>query len=174
MAFTEIYDRYAPLIYQKVEKILRDEAASKDLVQEVFIHLWEKGSGLDIQSNLGGYLYIAARSRVFQLIRRGKVRSDYLASLSQFASEVSMETLELLDERELGRILQQEISRLPEKMRQIFEMSRIQNLSHAEIAASLGLSPETVKKQVHNALKVLRGKLGSYGPAGWLILTLMR
>ncbi|MNL44326.1 RNA polymerase sigma factor [compost metagenome] len=85
-----------------------------------------------------------------------------------------MDTLNELDERELTRLLQQEIDKLPAKMRQVFEMSRNQHLSHAEIAQQLGISDQTVKKQVNNALKILRSKVNTYAPAGWMIIELLK
>ena len=173
-AFSEIYKRYSVILYYKVNKMLRDEEAAKDLIQDLFISIWDNPHSINEESNLGGYLYVIARNNVLQLIRKEKVKNDYLASIAQFASEVSMDTLEELDERDLSRILTEEIAKLPTKMKRVFEMSRTQNLSHAEIAKQLGISDQTVKKQVNNALKILRSKLKSYAPLGWIILELLK
>lgn len=173
-AFAEIYNRYAVLMFYKVNQMLRDEEPSKDLVQDLFVALWDKPELIEENNNLAGYLYIGARNRVLKFIQRNKLKNDHIASLAKYASEISLETIQDIDERELKIIVQREIDNLPPKMRVIFEMSRKDNLSHAEIAGKLGLSDHTVKKQVNNALKILRSKLSVYAPLGLIIIELSK
>jgi RNA polymerase sigma-70 factor (family 1) len=173
-AFAEVYNRYAVLMFYKVNQMLRDEEAAKDLVQDLFVGLWDKSGLVQEHNNLSGYLYVGARNRVLRFIQRNKLQNDHLIALASYASELSMETIQDIDERELKRIVQQEIDNLPPKMKVIFEMSRKDNLSHAEIAGKLGLSDQTVKKQVNNALKILRTKLSAYAPLSLIILELSK
>lgn len=173
-AFAEIYNRYAVLMFYKVNQMLRDEEPSKDLVQDLFVALWDKPELIQEDNNLAGYLYIGARNRVLKFIQRNKLKNDHIASLAKYASEISLETIQDIDERELKIIVQREIDNLPPKMKLIFEMSRKDNLSHAEIADKLGLSDQTVKKQVNNALKILRSKLALYAPFGLIIIELSK
>lgn len=173
-AFAEIYNRYAVLMFYKVNQMLRDEEPSKDLVQDLFVALWDKPELIEENNNLAGYLYIGARNRVLKFIQRNKLKNDHIVSLAKYASEISLETIQDIDERELKIIVQREIDNLPPKMRVIFEMSRKDNLSHAEIAGKLGLSDHTVKKQVNNALKILRSKLSIYAPLGLIIIELSK
>lgn len=173
-AFAEIYNRYAVLMFYKVNQMLRDEEPSKDLVQDLFVALWDKPELIQENNNLSGYLYIGARNRVLKFIQRNKLKNDHISSLAKYASEISLETIQDIDERELKVIVQREIDNLPPKMRVIFEMSRKDNLSHAEIAGKLGLSDQTVKKQVNNALKILRSKLSVYAPFGLIIIELSK
>ena len=173
-AFAEIYNRYAVLMFYKVNQMLRDEEPSKDLVQDLFVALWGKPELIQEDNNLAGYLYIGARNRVLKFIQRNKLKNDHIASLAKYASEISLETIQDIDERELKIIVQREIDNLPAKMKLIFEMSRKDNLSHAEIAGKLGLSDQTVKKQVNNALKILRSKLSIYAPIGLIIIELSK
>ena len=161
-AFTEIYSRYALILFRQADKMLHDREASKDLVQELFITLWNNADQLKEELNLAGYLYIAVRNRVFKLIEKGKVRNDYLNSIARYATELSTETTDQLEEKDLQLMLQREIDLLPLRMKEVFELSRKQNLSYAEIALQLGISDKTVKKQINKALKVLRSKLGAF------------
>lgn len=172
-AFTEIYDRYWSLMYAHAYKMIREREEAKDLIQELFSSLWLKGEGLKEDTNLPGYLYTGARNRVFNLMDKHRVRHDYFNAIAKFASEESSATLEALDERDLINAVEREIALLPPKMREIFELSRKQNLSHKEIAEQLGLSEQTVKKQVQNALKVLKPRLKDAG-AGIAILLFFR
>lgn len=173
-AFTEIYKRYAVIIFYKINQMLRDQQASEDLLQDLFTQLWTKPELIRNDSNLGGYLFICARNSVLKVLHKGKLKSNYLTSLAQYATEVSLDTLNELDERELTIRLNQGIANLPEKMRIVFELSRNENLSHAEIAQKLDISEQTVNKQVSNALKILRTKMTGYAPIGLLIIALSK
>ncbi|SUJ27375.1 RNA polymerase sigma factor [Sphingobacterium spiritivorum] len=139
-AYTEIYSRYAMMIYYKVNQMLRDEESARDLVQDIFTSLWDKKEIIQHGDNLPGYLYIAAKRRVFKLIEKGKVRANYLSSIADYFLYSSNNMSELLDERELMAIIVEEISKLPKKMRAVFELSRMENLTHHEIAIKLGIS----------------------------------
>lgn len=171
-AFTEIYNRYSiPVLYQ-INQMLRDRESSRDLLQDLFVALWNKPENIKADANLRAYLYVAARNRVFDLIEKGKVRNDYLSAVAGYASEVSLDTLNELDERELSRNIQKEIDALPPKMKEVFELSRKENLSHLEIAEKLGISDKTVKKQINKALHVLRDKVGPYTATGLIVMSL--
>ncbi|KIO74608.1 RNA polymerase sigma 70 [Pedobacter lusitanus] len=168
-AFTEIYDRYWKVMYLHVFRMLRDEEEAKDVIQELFSTFWLKKETIQ-STNISGYLYVAARNKVLNLVQQNKVRSDYLTSLGSFSHEMSNVTLDQLDEKDLANALEREIAKLPDKMRIIFELSRKENLSHKEIALKLGLSDKTVKKQISNALKLIRSNLGVAGASIlWLI-----
>ncbi|SEO33558.1 RNA polymerase sigma-70 factor, ECF subfamily [Mucilaginibacter gossypiicola] len=172
LAYTEIYRRYWRLMYAHIYKMLRDEEDSKDILQELFSTLWTKANKIPAQGNLAGYLYVSARNMVLNHIRQQKFRDEYLGSLAQFASEASVDTLHYLEERDLLAAIEREIEALPPKMRQVFEMSRKQNLTHKEIAESLGTSEETVKKQIHKSLKRLRVNLKDPDRAVTLLMLL--
>ncbi|SMC67831.1 RNA polymerase sigma factor [Pedobacter africanus] len=172
-AFTEIYDRHWKLIYVHVYKMLRDEEDAKDIVQEVFGNLWIRAESIKNNTNIAGLLYTAARNKVFDLIERNKVRSDYIGEIASFISGTGNDQVDTIDEKRIIEILEREIQKLPPKMREIFELSRKENLSHKEIAAKLNISEQTVKKQVQNALKAIKPKLNDMG-IGIAILLLMR
>jgi RNA polymerase sigma-70 factor (family 1) len=159
-AFAEIYERYWKLMYFHALKMLGDEDDAKDLVQELFAAVWIRRLDISFNTNLSGYLYITIRNKIINLVQQKKVRRDYASSLALFAEEMSNETVEQLDEKELLHIVEKEIENLPVKMRQVFELSRKEFLSHKEIASQLNISDKTVKKQIGYAIKAIRLKLG--------------
>lgn len=173
VAFTEIYNRHWKLIYAHVYKMLRDEDDAKDVVQEVFGNLWIKAAAIKSTINISGLLYTAARNKVFDLIEKNKVRSDYIGEIASFISDPANEKIDTIDEKRIIEILEREIQKLPPKMKEIFELSRKENLSHKEIAAKLNISEQTVKKQVQNALKAIKPKLNDLG-VSIAILMLLR
>lgn len=160
-AFEEIYERFNGLLYIYACKLVSDREDARDIVQEIFVYLWSNPN-IKIKSQLSAYLYTAVRYKVFDWLDKNKSKSNYLLSLESFIEQGNCITDDYIREREFASIIEKEVSLLPPKMRQIFEMSRQQNLSQKEIAELLHLSDKTVKKQMSNALKVLRLKLTSF------------
>lgn len=171
-AFAQIYERYWRVIYSHVYKMLQDEEEAKDVIQEVFSEIWIKRE--QHYSNLAGYLYVSARHKVINLVRKTKFHSAYLDSLSRFASEISTATLEQLDEKDLAAAIEREIQGLPPRMKEIFELSRKENLSYKEIAGRLGISDKTVKKQMHKSLQQIRLNLKDSGAVAIVLLAWIR
>lgn len=158
IAFTEIYNRYWAEMYYHTFRMLRDEDSSKDVVQDVFSTLWLKSASLNVSTKLSGHLYISVRNKVLNLVAQNKVRNDYLSSVATFITE-STSDASIFDEQQILDIVEAEIQKLPPRMKEIFELSRKDNLSHKEIAKKLNLSDQTVKKQVQNALKIIKNRL---------------
>jgi RNA polymerase sigma factor (sigma-70 family) len=136
IAFTEIYNRYWAEMYYHTFRMLKDEDSSKDVVQDVFSTLWLKSSSVNVNTKLSGHLYISVRNKVLNLVAQNKVRNDYLSSVASFITHTTNDSL-LFDEREILEIVEAEIRNLPPRMREIFELSRKDNLSHKEIAEML-------------------------------------
>jgi RNA polymerase sigma-70 factor (ECF subfamily) len=158
-AFAEIYKRYWTVMYMHALKMIRNEDDARDIVQEVFTSLWIKRQSISSDANLAGFLFISTKNRVLDLIARNRVRFDYLDSLAAFAEAHSSQTLERLEEKEIMEALNKEIALLPLKMKQIFEMRIHQHYTYQEIADELDISDKTVKKQISNAIKIIRPKL---------------
>ncbi|KLT67110.1 RNA polymerase sigma factor [Pedobacter sp. BMA] len=163
-AYTEIYDRYFYLMFTFAYKKLRDEELAKDFVQELFITLWNKRESLSERGKLSSYLYISIRSRILDHFAHQKVESKYLDFLKSYQIKTNEQTDHLIREKELGKYIDKEIQRLPRKMRQVFELSRKENLSHTEIAKRLEITENNVSQHLSNALKIFRIKLGNIFP----------
>jgi len=159
IAYKEIYERYFDVLYIHAYKKLQDDAEAQDIVQEVFSILWHKRKEIALQKNLSGYLYTSIRNRIFNYFSHKKVESTYIQSFRSFCLSYENFTDHLVREKELAKIIEMEIQILPPKMREVFELSRKYHLSHQEIAERLNISVKTVKRQVSNALLILRTKL---------------
>ncbi|PTT03873.1 RNA polymerase subunit sigma-70 [Pedobacter sp. HMWF019] len=160
VAFTEIYNRYKYLLYLHAYKRIRNADEAEDLVHDLFAVLWNNRENFVLKTHLSGYLYTSVRNRIFKLLSHKDIESVYLSSFFEAGERAVNVTDHLVRENQLLTQIEKEIASLPVKMRQIFEMSRKQHLSHKEIADQLHLSEQTVSKQVTNALKILRTKLG--------------
>jgi len=167
-AFAKIYDRYFGVLYLHAYHRLRDKDEAKDLVQELFSHLWSHRENLTPASNFSSYLYTSVRNRVLNIIAHRSVEGKFLSSLPAVDIAAVAETDHLARERQLAMIIEKEIQSLPPKMRQVFELSRKANLSYKEIAARLALSEQSVRSHVKGALRLLRTRLGL-----WLYIGLL-
>ncbi|MGV3556638.1 RNA polymerase sigma factor [Larkinella arboricola] len=158
-AFAELYNRYKGVLYLHAYRMLGDEDEAKDILQELFTTLWVRRKELISISTVSSYLYQSVRNRVMDVIAHKKAEEKYIDSLSQFIASGEYMTDQKVRENELRSIIESEVARLPTKMKEIFELSRKENLSYREIADELNISDKTVKKQVNNALKILRQRI---------------
>lgn len=157
VAFEQVYNRYWPKLYLHAYKILRDRQGSEDIVQEVLVQLWSKRHTQQIDS-LSAYLYTAVRFQVFTAIRKGKVRESFFTEIGEILTDNSAESDMLV--ADIHKKLEECIAELPEKCREIFSLSRIEQLSTKEIAAKLGISPKTVENQLTIAFRKLKISMG--------------
>lgn len=161
-AYTEIYKRFTAILYSHAYAKLQDREEARDVIQELFTVLWVKREDIAIETNLPGYLYCAVRNRVLNAISHRRVESSYFSQLQVSIHEYESVTDHRVREKELSQLIEKEIAGLPLKMREVFELSRKNNLSRKEIATQLNLSEKTVKNQINNALKVLRVKMNDF------------
>jgi RNA polymerase sigma-70 factor (ECF subfamily) len=162
VAYTEIFERYKVILYKHAYRLLGDEDESNDVIQDLFLTLWQKRTELNFKISLSSYLYSAVRNRIFDIITHQKVAAKYLASIKAFVEQGDYITDNHIRTKELSLIIEREIAALPPKMREIFELSRDERLSYKDIGQMLGISDGTVKQQVYNAVKILKLKINSY------------
>lgn len=156
-AFDEIYRRYWSAMFHSAYNILKEREACLDIVQELFIWLWEHRISLNVVS-LKPYLMVAVKFKVANYIQRGKVRMSFFDKLKQID-----EPYELVEDsfevKEMMEIINHFTNQLPDKCREIFLLSRQENLSNKEIAERLNISVKTVENQMTIALKKMRSSL---------------
>lgn len=167
-AYIEIYDRYKGPLQQYAYKKLGDMDEVEDILQELFIHIWNKREGFTLTTSLSGYLFTAVRHRIFNLYYKKQRETTYLNSLQEFIDREESTTELIVREKEFSLIIEKEISALPPRMKEVFLMSRNEGLTHKQIADRLGTSEQTVSTQIRNSLKILRARLGSL--FAWFLL----
>jgi RNA polymerase sigma-70 factor (family 1) len=151
---------YAPLCGYAARLTDGDLDAAEDLVQQVFVKLWEQRARLDIAWSLKGYLYKTVHNSALNRLRSVKTHSKYLDfNAAQLENE---QTPPDYPARELAERLQQALGKLPPQCRHVFELSRFEDLKYREIADQLGISIKTVEAQMGKALRILRLQLADY------------
>lgn len=158
-AFATLYERYKGVLFLHARRLLEDEDEAKDALQELFTKFWIKRREIELRSSLSAYLYAALRNQILAAFCHKKVAERYIDSLQHFLDEGQCMTDDWIREKELREQIEKEIALLPAKMRKVFELSRNVNLTYKEIAFELDISDKTVKKQVNNALRILKHKI---------------
>jgi RNA polymerase sigma-70 factor (family 1) len=159
-AFAEIYDRYWEELLRSAYRILRDKEACMDVLQEVFVWYWTHRENLVLNS-VKAYLLIAVKYQIANYLRKAKVRLQYIKNIELLGVEKMFEE-DLLEIKEFKAMLEHFTAELPERCREVFNLSRNQHLTNKEIATKLGISEKTVEMQITIALKRLRLRLDSY------------
>ena len=161
-AFTAIYERYWKSLFREAMNVIRSQKEAEDCVQEVFVSLWNRRQALSI-TTLRAYLHTAVRYQCIDRIEKNMIRGGYLEDFTTYleANQTMPSIEEELYARELAANIDQVMDKMPDKMREVFRLSRQEQLTHREIATRLQISEETVKKQIYLALKFLKSNLGN-------------
>ncbi|MCL4641077.1 MAG: RNA polymerase sigma-70 factor [Pseudosphingobacterium sp.] len=162
--FENVFKQHFNSLHAYAFTILKDAVAAEEIVQSLFLKLWEKRENLDIRSSLKSYLYRATYNDCMNTIKHWQVKQrhqDHITYINDFTYE---HTANQLHENELKRELQKALNVLPEKCRTVFQMSRFEELKYQEIADRLEISIKTVENQMGKALKILRTELADYLP----------
>ncbi len=151
------FERYYKVQYKSFFlmacKYLKDSAQAAEIVNDVFMKIWEDGVTIRVDSSLKSYIYKAIINRCINVLNKNKRILSYQTDLNNLQDE-SYE-LRQIEENELMIKLYAAIEQLPDKCRQVFEMSRFEELKQQEIAEKLGISIKTVKNHITIALKQL-------------------
>ncbi len=159
-AFTMLYRRHWEEMFVVAAKALRDKTDAADVIQDVFLSLWNRRHELEIEGSLTNYLHTAVRYKAIHHIEKNVTRRDYLAVLADVSVNWLPPNAEVdLQLEELQKALSTVVTRMPPKMQQVYILSRQQQLSHKEIAEQLSVSVETVKKHIQHALQLIKAAL---------------
>ena len=161
-AFDTIYTRHWYALYQSAYGIFRDGQACMDIVQDVFVWLWEKRTEVQVQTSLAAYLRAAVKFKIANYIRSDKVRQVFFEDALRIAAHPITASANDIEIRELKSIIRHVTDNLPDKCREIYQLSRNGHLSNQEIAERLGISVKTVEGQMTIALRRIRTAVEQY------------
>jgi RNA polymerase sigma-70 factor, ECF subfamily len=165
-SYEALYKEYYVFLCLLAEHIVRNHADAEEIVSDVFVKLWNIRGKIDITTSIKAYLVRAVHNTSLNYIERAGISYSHTDSLSN--SELKLLAWESdyplgrLFEKEITKILEQGISELPNACRQVFLLSRDEDMTYNDIADKLGISVNTVKAQIKNALARLRITLKDY------------
>ncbi|MEO1450594.1 MAG: RNA polymerase sigma-70 factor [Bacteroidota bacterium] len=159
-AFEQVFHRYYALLGRFAMSYLSDPEEARDLVQQVFVKVWEQRGRLPEDVQLRSYLYTAVRNACYNALEHKKVRQRHQAWVMERPTPLAHMPDEISEARELEQRIEAAVAALPERCQQAFLLSREEGLSYKDIALRMGISPKTVEVQMGKALKLLRQALG--------------
>lgn len=158
-AFKILYERHWHALWSYARHAMADPDDAEDIVQELFMTLWEKREDLHINTSLKAYLYRATLNKVIDRTDRTKYRFSYLEDLKRTYDQGHYTIDGELFEKELIGRFEACVGKMPPKMRKIFTLSRTHLLTHQQISDYLNISRENVNRQIKNALILLKKSL---------------
>ncbi len=155
-AFRSLYDRYSWRIYYLSKKYLHSDEEAEELVQTVFMNLWEHRASLDENMPVRSYIYKSAVNYVCNHLKKKAIRSRFIELAMKRNTIQSNGTYEQVFFHDLESTVNFVVEKLPPQQQKIFELSRNKGLTHEEIAGMLHLSERTVKNHIYRALKFIK------------------
>jgi len=155
-AFTMLFDFYYQSLGTYIYKVTESREATEEIVQEVFIKIWERRSTLGSINNFKGYLFILSKNKTLDHLRKAaETRTSHL-SLINNSTEGSYVIDSIPSIEEYSLIIEEVVSKLPAQQQRVYHLSRHEKLKYDEIAFQMGISKETVKKHMQLALSFLK------------------
>lgn len=169
-----VFEQVFRLHYQRLcnyaAGIVADTDEAEEVVQQLFVNVWEKRMTLEITLSLKSYLYRAVHNACLNKLKQQKVRKLYADEHIKNSDEAYEHTSQTIVKTELEKQIHTAINTLPEQCRMVFKLSRFEEMKYAEIATHLGISVKTVENHMGKALRIMREQLKDYLP---MIIVLM-
>ena len=150
---------FYPVLASYCNKYVKDEECARDIIQDIFLHVWENRDKIDFSTPLHSYLLRLAHNRCINYLQRTKVERKYLEMASMQTMEMEMQYDNIFNQLAAETMqdqIERAVERLPDQCRIIFLKSRFEGMTHRDIANKLGISVRTVETQIYRALKVLK------------------
>ncbi|WP_321997544.1 RNA polymerase sigma-70 factor [Draconibacterium orientale] len=159
-AFEKLFKLYYGYLCNFATKIIADDVAAEEIVQDFFVKFWERRTDLSVESSLKNYLFRSVKNLCLNYIKHNNIKLQHAQKVIA-ESETSNFNNDYI-EVDLAADIAKSIEELPEKRREIFRLSREEGLKYREIAEKLNISIKTVEAQMSLAIKSLRDKLKKY------------
>ena len=169
-AFNDLFQIYGNRIFRFAVGYLKSEHDAEELVQDVFMKIWEKRSELKENLSFKSYIFTIA----FNIIRKHFVKKALTAKYfeQQVIEDADLSTIQNIDFQSTKKAIDHLVNQLPARRKEVFIKSRFEGLTTKEIADELGTSPKTVENQLGEALRFIREYLGKEDLAGILLFML--
>jgi RNA polymerase sigma-70 factor, ECF subfamily len=161
-AFETVFRAYYQSLCLFSFRYLKRTDLAEEIVQDIFVNIWDKRSSLQLETSLKSYLYRAVHNNSLKYIQHQKVVEKHADHLTHRKEQSFSEPQNNLQVEEVTKLQNNSYNSMPQKTREIFELSRNEGLKYAEIAEKLEISVKTVEAHMGSALKVLRENLKDY------------
>lgn len=169
-AFDVLFRKYTERVYAFILGITRQQFASEEITQIVFLKVWENRLRIDEHFSFKSFLFSVTYHEIISWLRKEKSEQRKIRNFVSSVNYLSKETEVKIEFRDMVDLTNQLIESFPEKRREIFKLSREHGLSNKEIAQELNISVKTVEGHMTVALKILREKIGKISFSGYLFI----
>lgn len=158
-AYRRLFDRYYDLFYSTALMYLKVHETAEDLVQHIFLRIWERRETLAADENPEGYLYILARNEILSVLRKRSLDTRFIEFVGELFADEKDSPEEVLIVKQNREKLEQAIQQLPPQIQQAYRLSKENGLSYKETATAMNLSLNTVRGYISAALQALRATM---------------
>ena len=161
-AFDVLYKKYCKRVYKFGHSILKSPEDSENLMQDVFLSLWENRHKVEKDSSIKSYIFTIVYNSAISVIRKKAKESQFVEYLKSI-QEINIEPVNVeLEYNELTKKLDEIVKALPQRQKEVYQMHKVDGLKYSEIAERLHISVNTIENHMSRALKTIREKLGNY------------
>lgn len=158
--FEQLYRHFRAGLSSFANSIIRNESDADEIVNDVFLAIWEKRDSLELDGSLKNYLFTSVKNRCLNHIKKAKLPFSDMPDDFQVSADSDGNAEKQMEGKEIRTLIHQLIDKLPPKCKQVFLLSRMFDLSYKEISEIMDISPKTVENQIGLALKFLKEKTG--------------
>lgn len=169
-AFARLYEMYSQRIYTNLIRLLKDEDLAQELLQEVFVRIWDKRETLQVETSFRSYLYRVSENLVRDFFRKAAKDKRMMEHLIMAASELYVDNEELYIHKENNILLHQAIDTLPPQRRRIFILCKIEGKSYNEVSEITGVSVSTINDHIVKATKAIRAHFALSGDSAIILV----
>ena len=162
-SFTTLYNRNINNLHKYIFLICKSQELAEEIVQCVFIKIWERRELLEHTTSFKAYLYRSAKNQLLDYFKRRKIMANALVTIQPVSEQSDVQTDTNINFRDFYLVAQKAIDLLPEKRRQIVELRTKEELSLDEIAVKLAISKSVVKKQLYSGMDFVRKYIQNHG-----------
>jgi RNA polymerase sigma-70 factor (family 1) len=173
-AFVQIFNAYRNKIYTVAYKLTGSQRNAEEIVQDVFMKIWMKRTGLNEVENFDSWLFIITRNTVYSFLKTRASKELYNSLEETDLIGIGENADENLKQKEFKLVLNEALEKLPPQQKQVYLLSKESGLKYGEIANQMNIAPETARKHLQYAMRSIRGYLLSRLDIGVLILILWR
>lgn len=160
LAFDAVYAKYCRRLFGFVLKYVKQKDDAEEIVQEVFVKIWESRHKIDVYASFDSFLFTIAYNSTISLLRKRVTEKKYIEFLISQQQEYIVDDSSVeMQFNELNENVQLLLNELTPRQKEVFQLSRVEGLTHEEIAIKLNISTNTVKNHVVTALSFLRKRL---------------
>lgn len=158
-----LFNYYYPRLFNFSKSFIKYEEGIDDILQEVFIKIWENRKNINTPFTFNSFIFTITRNLLLNELRSRLNNEKVREKIKKMSVAEEYQSFEALEYSELKEKVEKLVDELPERQKEVFRMSRMEGLSHREIAEKLEISEKTVEYHISQAIKIIKEKLKSFG-----------